>query len=174
MSTRADLATFAYNKGADGCFLVPRKKDQWFFGRLQHNIGWIVGPDDDGTCLLGDRTFRTFSVKEIDAAVGRLRNKIPMHLSEHKKVYHFGKGGLETLDFHEENIGPDELQVLIEKSQALYRASVPPKPVRVVPPPKPKPIKSIYPHPKSQVTRLASPSGPGADMPQLKEPTMCG
>jgi hypothetical protein len=152
MSTRGELATFAHNKGADGCFLVPRKKDQWFFGRLQHNISWIVGPDDDGTCLLGDGTVRTFSVKEIDAAVARLRNKIPMHLSEHKLDYQHGQGGKAALDFQERNIAPDALQLLIEKSTQLYRSTRPPKPVRAVPPPKPKPIKSIYPHPKSQVT----------------------
>ena len=130
MSTQGEMATFAYNKGADGCFLVPRKKDQWFFGRLQHNIGWIVGAHDDGTCLLGDGTVRTFSVKDVDAAVKRLRNKIPQHLSEHKKDYEYGKQGRDALHFHASNIAPDELQVLIEKSQALYRATVPPKPVR--------------------------------------------
>ena len=172
MSTRGELSTFAHKKGSDGCFLVPKKKGQWFFGRLQHNIGWIVGADDDGTCLLGDGTVRTFSVKDIEAAIGRLRNKIPMHLSDHKKDYEFGKGGKDSLHFHETNIAPEELQVLIAKSQSLYRATVPPKPVRDPPPPKPKPIKSIY--PRSQVTRIASPCGPGAEIPQLNEPTMCG
>jgi hypothetical protein len=72
MSTRGEQATFAYNKGVDGCFLVPRKKDQWFFGRLQHNISWFV-EDDCGTCLLDDGTVRTFSVKEIDAAVTKFQ-----------------------------------------------------------------------------------------------------
>ena len=134
MSTQGEMATFAFNKGADGCFLVPRKKDQWFFGRLQHNIGWIVGPDDDGTCLLGDGTVRTFSVKDIDGALGRLRNKIPMHLSEHKLDYQHGKGGKASLDFHESNIAPDALQLLIEKSTQLYRSTLPLKPVMAVPP----------------------------------------
>ncbi len=46
--------------------------------------------DDCGTFVLDDGTVRTFSVKEVDAAVGRLRNKIPLHLSEHKKAYTFG------------------------------------------------------------------------------------
>ncbi len=77
MSTRGELATFAYNKGADGCYFVPGKQNQWFFGRLQHKISWFV-EDDCGTCLLDDGTVRTFSVKDIDGAVGRLRNKIPM------------------------------------------------------------------------------------------------
>jgi hypothetical protein len=87
MSTAKELATFAYTKGTDGCFLVPFKRDKWFFGRLQHNISWFV-EDDCGTFLLDDGTVRTFSVKDVDAAfLGRLRNKIPVHLSEHKKAY---------------------------------------------------------------------------------------
>ena len=89
-----------------------------------------MGADDDGTCLLGDGTVRTFSVKDIEAAIGRLRNKIPMHLSDHKKDYEFGKGGKVSLNFHETNIPPEQLQVLIAKSQSLYRATVPTKPVR--------------------------------------------
>ena len=108
MSTPGELATFAYNKGADGCFLVPRKQDKWFFGRVQHNISWAV-EDNCGTCLLDDGTVRTFSVKEVDAAVGRLRNKIPMHLSEHKKAYTFG--GKESLDYHARCFGAEQLRL---------------------------------------------------------------
>ena len=68
-----------------------------------------------------------------------------MHLSDHKRDYQHGKGGLASLDFHESNIAPDALQLLIEKSIELYRSTVTPKPVRAVPPPKPKPIKQIDP-----------------------------
>ncbi len=71
-------------------------------------------------------------------------------------------------------IDAEQLQLLIEVSIALYRATLPPKPVKAVTKQKPIPPKSFFPHPKSQVTRIASPSGPDAELPQLKEPTLCG
>jgi hypothetical protein len=69
--------------------LVPKKQNKWFFGRLQHNISWAV-EDDCETFLLSDGSVKTFSLKHVTEAVGRLRNKIPLHLSEHKKDFKFG------------------------------------------------------------------------------------
>ena len=99
MSTHGELSTFEFNKGANACFLVPNKRDKWFFGRLQHNISFSK-TDDCGTflCVEDDKIiFKTFGVKQIGQAVRILNNKIPTHLSEHKKDWHFG--GKETLDF---------------------------------------------------------------------------
>jgi hypothetical protein len=171
MSTPGELATYQYNKGADGCFLVPKKQDKWFFGRLQHNISFLRS-DDIGTCVLSDGTVQTFFTKHIGEAVKRLRNKIPFHLSEYKKDYEFG--GKESLDFYESTIDPEKLKLLIEASIALFRTTYPPKIVKEVGHAKPIPPKSIYPAPRAQLTRIASPSGPGADFPQLRGETMCG
>jgi hypothetical protein len=146
MSTPGELATFQYNKGTDGCFLVPKKHDKWFFGRLQHNISFLRS-DDIGTCVLNDGTVQTFFTKHIGEAVRRLKNKIPLHLSEHKKDYKFG--GKESLDFYESTFDPENLQRLIEASIALFRTTYPPKQVREVIIDKPIPPKSIYPIPKT-------------------------
>ena len=89
MSTEGELGTFQYNKGKDGVFLAPKKKDKWFFGRLQHNISFLRS-DDIGTCLLGDGTVQTFSTKKFGEAVCRLWNKIPVHMSEYKQDYRGG------------------------------------------------------------------------------------
>ena len=144
MSTPGELATFAYNKRANGCFLVPKKQNKWFFGRLQHNISWAV-EDDCGTFLLSDGSVKTFSLKHVTEAVARLKNKIPMHLSEYKKEFKFV--GKEALDFQEGRIVGEELRVLMEKSLAEYRATAPAKPVRTGAVQKPTPPKPIFPHP---------------------------
>ena len=171
MSTPGELATFAYNKRANGCFLVPKKHNKWFFGRLQHNISWAV-EDDCGTFLLDDGSVRTFSLKHVTEAVARLKNKIPVHLSEYKKDFKFG--GKDNLDYQEGRIVGEELRVLMEKSLAEYRATAPAKPVRTVSVQKPTPPKSIFPHPKRGVTKIASPCGISADFPELNGPTECG
>ena len=125
MSTKGELGTFQYNKGKDGVFLVPKKKDKWFFGRLQHSISFLRS-DDIGTCLLGDATVQTFSTKHIGEAVCRLWNKIPLHMSEYKQEYR-GGGAKDNLDLVEENMDPVKLQLLIAESIALYRTTNPPK-----------------------------------------------
>ncbi len=140
MSSPGELATYQYNKGEDGCFLVPKKQNKWFFGRLQHNISFLRS-DDIGTCLLSDGTVQTFFTKHIGEAVKRLSNKIPLHLSEYKKDYQFG--GKESLDYYEMNIDPEKLKVLIEASISLFRITNPYTIVKEVGHAKPKPPKSI-------------------------------
>jgi len=128
--------------------------------------------DDCGTFLLDDGSVRTFSLKHVTEAVARLKNKIPVHLSEYKKDFKFG--GKDNLDYQEERIVGEELRVLMEKSLAEYRATAPAKPVRTAAVQKPTPPKSIFPHPSRSVTKIASPSGISADFPELMGPTECG
>ncbi len=93
-------------------------------------------------------------------------------MSEYKQDYR--GGAQDTLDLVEENMDPVKLQLLIAESIALYRTTNPPKVVTGDLVVKPIRSKSIYPAPKTQPTRIASPSGPGADFPQLTGVTICG
>jgi hypothetical protein len=160
MSTHGELSTYEFNKGANACFFIPNKRDKWFFGRLQHNISFSK-TDDCVTFLCVEdhkRIFKTFSVKQIGQAVQILNNKIPTHLSEHKKDWLFG--GKETLDFFADSIDEEERQGLMAESLALYRARTPAKLVKEPPRPKPPLPKSMYPAPKKTKNETCYPEWP--------------
>jgi hypothetical protein len=71
MAAPHEAATFKYSKGAYGCFVVPKSKNQMIYGYLHQNIGFL-DEDDCGTFVMEDGTMDTFPLRVIDAATLRL------------------------------------------------------------------------------------------------------
>jgi hypothetical protein len=172
MATPNEAATFAHRKGAYGCFPVPKKKDQWIYGYLTHNIGYGL-EDDCGVFFMEDGLMETFPLRIVDAATLRLvkgdKSFSACHLG-----FDAAKERIWTLDYNFRQSHPDTWQQLKEQLRAeslrKFRFITPLKPAPVPKPPKPQPPKSVFPI----KTPVAARSGSRAPFPELETPTTCG
>jgi hypothetical protein len=172
MAAPHEAATFKYSKGAFGCFVVPKKKDQLIYGYLHHNLGFS-NEEDCGSFVMEDGTMETFSLRIIDAATLRLLkgdvNFCPCH-----KGLPAAKKRLEQVDFNLRQTNPDNWQQIRDALQAesirKYRVNNPvkiPRPPKVL---KPKAPVLAY----SKKTLVAARAGTFAPFSVLEPWTACG
>ena len=172
MATPHEAATFAYRQGIFGCFSVPRKKEQWIYGYLHHNIG--LDPSEDcGTFVMEDGTLDTFPLRIVDAATLRLLKGDKFHSPCHQG-FDAAKARIQKMDFAFRSAHPEDWKQLRaelhDQSLRKYRETYPLKTPKEKARPKPKPAKASFPI----KTPVAARSGSKAPFAELETWTACG
>ena len=172
MAAPHEAATFRYSKGAYGCFVGRKKKDQLVYGYLHHNIGF-TSEEDCGTFVMEDGTMETFSLRIVDAATLRLL-KGDKHFCPCHQGFEAAKDRLRKVDAQLIETNPNDWQqiraVMQAESIRKYRLTNPLKIARPPPVQKPKPPVLLY----AKKTLVAARAGTFAPFTVLEPWTACG
>ncbi len=156
------------------------------YGQLLHNITWLAA-ENYGSFIMEDMTVRTVNIKTVDAVVARTKvlkgppSEYVQGLQQGKEKIRWARADLRKKDAEGNAQNPEDEELLFalmnvsvedfRKQQSLKK--VPTRVARV----KPALPKSCFPVPskKSKTkTKVASLSGPLADLHILQDPTDCG